>query len=135
MTHELYIPPKRIYYNPINGQFLKGHPNCNKGKKWNEFMPKKAQRRCKKGWVNVDKYRCTKNGGKNKKQVVAVDKEGRWTVFDSARKAAMLLQVSQGNITRCCQRNQQKEKTDHHVNNIRFYYANENTWMSKIKQQ
>lgn len=57
MSYELYIPPKRLYYNPTNGQFLKGHPNCNKGKKWYEFMPKKAQERCKKGWANVDKFR------------------------------------------------------------------------------
>lgn len=133
MSYELYIPPKRLYYNQTNGQFLKGHPNCNKGKKWDEFMPKKAQERCKKGWANVDKFRCRKNGGKNKRTIVAVDKEGRWTAFESSCSAAKLLQVSQGNIIRCCQKNK-TNKTDHHVGGIRFYYESENVWMTKIKQ-
>ena len=133
MSYELYIPPKRLYYNPTNGQFLKGHPNCNKGKKWDEFMPKDAQERCKKGWSNVDKFRCTKNGGFNKKSIVAIDKNGNWTIFESAHSAARAFGTSQGNVTRCCIRNKNEKKTDHHVSGIRFYYESEKVWMTKIK--
>lgn len=32
----------------LNGQFIKGHKTFNKGKKWDEYMPKKSQINCKK---------------------------------------------------------------------------------------
>lgn len=51
---ELYIPRERPKYNPANGQFLKGTEPFNKGKKWDEYMGKRAQRRAMKGWKNLD---------------------------------------------------------------------------------
>ena len=32
----------------LNGQFIKGHKTFNKGKKWDEYMPKQSQINCKK---------------------------------------------------------------------------------------
>ena len=34
----MYMPPERVYKNPVNGQFLKGHIPHNKGKKWDEWV-------------------------------------------------------------------------------------------------
>ena len=48
MNHELWLPPVRV--NPINNRFQKGHVPANKGKKWDEYMPKQSQRRAAKGW-------------------------------------------------------------------------------------
>lgn len=56
----------------IGGQFQKGHDSFNKGKKWNEYMPKEKQKNClktafKKGNIphnhrNVFEERFNKNG-------------------------------------------------------------------------
>ena len=45
---ELYIPPKRIYRNPTNGQFLKGLTPHNKGKKWEDYMDMRKAKRIKR---------------------------------------------------------------------------------------
>lgn len=41
---ELYLPPVLPDYNVKNGQFKKGHVPYNKGKKWSEYMTKRAQK-------------------------------------------------------------------------------------------
>lgn len=48
---------ERNFRNPINGRFLKGHTPHNKGKKWNQYAGKRAQKRMAKGWVNLRKYK------------------------------------------------------------------------------
>lgn len=49
MTYgELYIPPEPKAYNVKTGRFMKGHVPHNKGKKWSDYMSKKAQRRAAK---------------------------------------------------------------------------------------
>ena len=53
---ELKIPTERLGHNPVNGQFLKGHVPFNKGKKWSEYMKKRAMKRSMKGWENLRKY-------------------------------------------------------------------------------
>ena len=54
MSVELWLPPTKI--NPKTGCFLKGHAPANKGKTWDEYMPKRSQKRCAKGWKNLDKH-------------------------------------------------------------------------------
>ena len=56
---ELYLQPERKPYNPVNGQFLKGHTPHNKGKQWKEWAGRRAQKRMMKGWKNLDTYRPT----------------------------------------------------------------------------
>ena len=49
IREELYLPPVLPDYNLKTGQFKKGHVPYNKGKKWSEYMTKRAQKRCAKG--------------------------------------------------------------------------------------
>ena len=56
MSWELYLPPAPPTRSRTTGRFMKGHRPANKGKKWSEYMPKRSQLRCAKGWENVRKY-------------------------------------------------------------------------------
>jgi hypothetical protein len=151
---ELYIPPVRKPYNPTNGQFLKGHEPANKGKAWNEWMSKRGQRRAKKGWVNIDKYRPTSRpdtAGRCRKEVIAVMDDGTWFHFSYLGPAAEWVGGSRENVGRCCRSNQSKKvckhdwrqgqpkgasriNTDHRYKGVRFYFETDNIWTTKIKQ-
>ena len=77
---ELTLPPVWTGINKKTGRFLKGHVPANKGKKWSDYMGKRAQKRAAKGWKNLDLHR-NKNGrpdtaGRCRKQVVAVMDDG-----------------------------------------------------------
>ena len=109
---ELTLPPLWDGRNKKTGRFLKGHVPANKGKKWSDFMGKRAMKRASKGWANLDKYR-NKNGrsdvaGRSRKQVIAVTDDGRWYHFSSVKSAYEWLRNIVGiactreNISRCC---------------------------------
>jgi hypothetical protein len=87
-----------------NGRFLKGNAPANKGKTWDEYMPKLSQKRAKKGWKNLYKYR--NNGaaaGWNKRAVVAITEDGEFAGrFESMEEAARASGARQCNIGRCC---------------------------------
>jgi hypothetical protein len=36
---------------------MKGHVPFNKGRKWSEYMSKRSQRRCSRGWIDIDVFR------------------------------------------------------------------------------
>ena len=42
---ELYIPPKPLTRNPINGRILRGNEPKNKGKSWDEYNVPEASRK------------------------------------------------------------------------------------------
>ena len=150
---ELTLPPVWTGINKQNGQFLKGHVPANKGKKWSEYMGKRAQKRCAKGWKNLDKYR-NKNGradtaGRCRKQVVAVMDDGRWLLFPYLGPAAEWVGGKRENIGRCCRMNEAKKvckrdwrpgqakganrvNTDHRYMGIRWYFETDNVWTTKI---
>ena len=158
---ELYIGPVRTFRNKQNGRFLKGHVPFNKGKKWSEYLKKRSQKRCAKGWKNLDLHR-NKNGradtaGRCSKQVIAVMDDGRWCCLPSIRAAAEWLKYVIGiwgnneNIGRCCRANESKRvkkndwapgqpkgssrvNTDHRYHGIRFYFESDSVWMEKIKK-
>lgn len=143
MSYELYLPPEPTGRNAVTGRFMKGHVPANKGKKWSEYLSKSKQRRCAKGWKNLDLYRCKgggPNAGRAKKQVVAVMDDGRWTVFPFVRAAAEWCGGSRENVGRCCRCNQAKYankktggvNTDHKYKGVRFYFESDNTWLEKI---
>ena len=54
---ELTLPPVWTGINKQTGRFLKGHVPVNKGKPWSKWMPKRSQKRCAKGWKNLDLHR------------------------------------------------------------------------------
>ena len=140
----LYIPTDWTRINPRNGRFMKGHEPHNKGKKWDEYLPKKSQRRMKKGWKNLDKYRnCNgrpDTAGRSRKMVVAVRNNGKYHIFDFVGAAAEWLGGSRENIGRCCRTNQErhinqktgKVNTDHQYKGIRWYFASDPIWQEKI---
>lgn len=71
-NYELKLPPVRPQRNPLTGRFLKGCVPANKGKKWDEFMSKRSQRRSAKGWKNLEKHRVRPaTAGRKPKQVAA----------------------------------------------------------------
>lgn len=123
--------------NPITGKFMKGHIPYNKGKKWNEYMPKKSQRGSRKGWKNLKKYPPThfENSGRPKKSCVAVTDDGRFQVFESLKLAGRMLGKLDENIRRCCKWNRDgTQNTDHKYMGLRWYFESDNKWMSKIKK-
>lgn len=144
---ELTLPPVYTGVNKKTGRFLKGHVPANKGKKWSEWLGKRAQKRCAKGWKNLDLHR-NKNGrpdtsGRCRKQVVAVLDDGRWLVFPYLGPAAEWVAGNRENVGRCCRLNQSKKvlkrkggkvNTDHKYMGIRWYFESDNVWTTKIKQ-
>ena len=151
---ELTLSPVWAGVNRTNGQFLKGHVPANKGKKWSDYMGKRAQKRAAKGWENLAKYRNI-NGradtaGRSRKQVVAVLDDGSWLLFPYIGPAAEWVGGSRENVGRCCRMNQSKKvckhdwrqgqpkgasrvNTDHRYMGIRFYFETDNVWTTKIK--
>lgn len=141
---ELYIPEHRD--RDASGRFLKGKIPANKGKKWSEWMSKKAQKRAAKGWKNLDLHR-NKNGrpdlaGRCRKPVIAVMDDGTWKHFSYIKSAAAWIGNFRENVGRCCRQNAARHQnkhtgkvnTDHRVCGVRFYFENDNIWTTKIKQ-
>ena len=92
---------------------MKGHIPANKGKKWSEYLSKRTQRRCAKGWKNLDLYR-NKNGrsvnaGRRRRQVVAVMDDGSFRVFPFILAAAEYVSGKRENVCRCCRLNGEKQ--------------------------
>ena len=142
---ELYLPPERKPYNPVNGQFLQGHTPHNKGKRWKEWAGRRAQKRMMKGWKNLDTYRPTTrpdNAGRCRKMVIAVRDDGSWCCLPFIGAAWQWVGGSRENVRRCCafnlrrhvNRKTGKINTDHRYMGIRFYCESDPIWMEKVKQ-
>ena len=150
---ELKLGPVYDGVNKKTGRFMKGHVPANKGKKWDEYMSRRSQRNCRKGWKNLDLYRSTNNpnAGRKKRKVVAVLDNGSFRVFPYLKPAAEWIGGSRSNIGRCCFQNESmkmlyepwgkrfgtaKKKvpnTDHQYKGVRFYYEDSPIWLKKIK--
>jgi len=102
MSNELWLPPTKV--NPKNGRFQKGHVPANKGKKWDEFMSKRSQRRCAKGWVNVEKYRPKKRSdiaGRCKKKVVVVTDDGKFKELKNGQSEMQAFDMQVSDLISC----------------------------------
>lgn len=120
---------QRPQYNLLNGQFLKGHTPDNKGKKWDEWMPKRAQKRILK---NLDRVR-PKGGnpnlpGSNRKRVVMVTPKGNWAVFESATDAAKKMNLIRRNISHCCEGKRKR------CGGRWWYFADDDRWIEQLKK-
>jgi hypothetical protein len=149
---ELTLPPVWTGIDKQTGRFLKGHVPANKGKKWSDYMGKRAQKRAAKGWKNLDLHR-NKNGrpdtaGRCRKQVVAVMDDGSWLVFPYLSPAAEWVGGNRENVGMCCRMNQSRKRlknpwghqsgkvnTDHKYMGIRFYFESDNVWTTKITNE
>ena len=151
---ELTLAPIWTGVNKQTGRFLKGHVPANKGKKWSDYMGKRAMKRAMKGWKNVISHRPKTRpdtAGRCRKQVVAVMDDGSWLVFPYVGAAAKWLgDGNRENIGRCCRCNESKKvckhdwrpnqpkgasrvNTDHRYMGIRWYFESDNVWTEKIK--
>jgi hypothetical protein len=134
----LHLPPVVSFRNAVTGRFMKGHVPANKGKKWDEFMSKRSQKRSSKGWRNLDLYRCKGGGGRAgrpKKAVVAITDDGRFRVFSYIKPAAEYVGGSRENVARCCRQNGcHHANTDHRYMGVRFYYESDSNWLNKIQK-
>lgn len=99
---ELYIPIERPQYNPVNGQFLKGHKPHNKGKKWSEWMDMRKAKKIIR--IAKGNLKCRMDiGGWNKKPVIAKDENDvivGW--FESAVDAEKKTNICARNIRNVC---------------------------------
>lgn len=99
---ELYLPPERPKYNPINGQFLKGHVPHNKGKKWSDYMDGRKAKRIKR--IATKNLRPRMDiGGWNKKSIIAMDDDDNiagW--FASSVDAERKTGIERRNINSAC---------------------------------
>ena len=139
--------------NRLTGQFLKGHVPANKGKTWDEYMSKRAQKRAANGWKNVEIYRPKKRpdtSGRQRKRTVVVTDDGRFKIFADIKEAAKWLGGGRENIGRCCRQNMSKKvckhdwrqgqpkgasrvNTDHKYKGYRFYFFDDQCWWDKVE--
>ena len=148
---ELTLPPVWTGINKQTGRFLKGHVPANKGKKWSDYMGKRAQKRAAKGWKNLIIHRPKTRpdtAGRCRKQVIAVLDDGSWRVFSYLGSAAEWVGGSRENVRRCCRMNQARKRlkkpwghqtgkvnTDHKYMGIRWYFETDNVWTTKINEE
>jgi len=128
-------------------KYQKGCTPHNKGKKWGEFLGKRAQKKCAKGWGNLTKYRVQPMTmpdvvAKRSKPVIAVFPDGAWKWYANARHAAESLGGARTHICQVCNNNltnaptrYKGNNTDHAHKGVRFYYETDNNWLNKIKQE
>lgn len=123
---ELHIPPKRIYRNPINGQFLKGLTPHNKGKKWEDYMDMRKAKRIKR--IAVANLKHNMNiGGWNAKQIVAIKDNKLFAVYASSNDAERKTGVCARNIRSCC--NYKRKR----AGGYQWFFENDNTWCELIE--
>ena len=145
MSYELYMPQTCEGRNMVNGRFLKGHTPHNKGKKWADYLTKRQQRRCAKGWANVISHRPKSRpdtAGRCRKAVIAVMDDGTWKVFPYLGMAAECVGGCRENIGRCCRLNENpsvnkktgKLNTDHQYKGVRWYFESDSQWTQKIRK-
>ena len=137
--YELTLPPERPDRNLQTGRFMKGHVPANKGLKWSEYLGRRAQKRCAKGWINLELYGRKGNptAGRPKKPVVAIDEEGNFRVYSSVSATGRHYGISKENIARCCRlnsRGQHTGNTNHRYYGLRFYFEEDGTWTEKINR-
>ena len=143
---ELYIPQPRPTINKANGRFLPGHVPANKGKKWDEFMSKRGQRKARKGWKNIEKMHAfghppTIGSGRCRKAVVSIDDNGKLRMFHFIGAASKHYGIVRDNVRRCCNENAKqhvnkktgKINTDHKYMGLRFYFESDfEIWKTKV---
>ena len=96
---ELYLERERLQRHYIKGYFLKGAIPHNKGKKWDEWLPKKYQKATLK---RLSKYRTGRKdiGGEAAKECIGI-KDGKVYAFAHSVEAEKITGVCSRNIRHC----------------------------------
>lgn len=158
MSTELYIPPTpqpKPTVDKKTGRYLPGHVPANKGKTWDEYMTKRAQRRAAKGWKNCEighayGHKKPDAAGRRPKPVVAITDDGILHAFSFIGAAALWCGGCREDVGRCCRENHAQRfnkrswskgrpkgsghiNTDHRYKGVRFYFeADREIWMPKF---
>ena len=141
---ELKIGSEQPKRNAINGRFMKGWIPFNKGKKWDEYLSKRKQKKFLKNLRKgrKDSWR-TPDSGTPKQKVVAVNDHGKYLVIESISEASRFANVSFQTIRTCCKLNRERKvlknrggkvNTDHKCKGVRFYFEDDPIWLEKIKK-
>lgn len=109
--------------NATNGQWLKNIEPHNKGKKWDDWMPKKMQKKVIK---NLHRNGNPNFGGTNKIKIVGI-KNGRFCPFESSKDAERKLGICARNIRTVC-KGQRK-----FAGGWQWFYENSNEWLNLIE--
>ena len=129
MSFELYIPPERPKRNKLNGQILKGTKPHNTGKKWDDYLPKKTQRKILKNLKKITYEHLAKNHEAQQKRVVAI-KDGKLIgIFRSGKVAQEKTGVPRSGICSACKG---KLKTS---GGYQWFYEEENDWIKHLNSK
>ena len=124
---ELYIPPRKLERNLVNGRFLKGNTPHNKGKS----MPFKSETTRMRSMINLQKGRdgSHKNGaGMNKKAVVLRNNRKLVGVFSSVHSAAKYLDANPSHVSAACL----KKKGRKTVKGYKVFFEIGSDWFDEI---
>ena len=125
---ELYIPPKRIYRNPTNGQFLKGLTPHNKGKKWEEWMDMRKAKRIKR--IALSNLKHNMNiGGWNARKIVAIKGNELIGVYQSSNDAERKTGICARNIRSCCNYKR------NHAGGFKWFFESDNAWCKLVNNE
>lgn len=114
--------------NMKTGAFLPGHIPHNKGKKWDEWMPKGEQARVLE--IGKKNLRVNKSlWGWGKKAVVAVNDKGIHRYCESISKAAQILGLQRRNISSCCHGKREK------CGGYRWFFYDDDRWIKYAKER
>jgi hypothetical protein len=134
-AHELIFTERPTLQNKVTGHYMKGHIPFNKSRKWSEYMSKRSQRRCARGWANIDKFRnkgaCA---GWNKRAVVAITEDGVFVGrFESGMSAARASGAQPRNINLCCRKMRRHAGKTIDGRRLRWFYENDDRWINEIR--
>lgn len=128
------------------GCFPKGFTPWNKGKKWDDYMSKRKQKKILKATaINLQKRPKVRpdNVERLSRPIIAFDEEGRWCQFLNTVVASERMGGNRRNIHRCAQANEARKprarkentiNTDHSYLGLRWYFEDDDIWMQKIKE-
>jgi hypothetical protein len=133
IEYELKIT-ERPQRNRRTGRFMKGSVPANKGKRWDDYMPKQSQKRSKRGWKNLRKYGKKGAGaGWNKRAVVAITADGTFVGrFESGAEAAHCSGAHQRNINCCCRKQRKHAGKTADGRLLQWFYETDDTWIELV---
>ncbi|MCF8219774.1 MAG: hypothetical protein K9J21_12445 [Bacteroidales bacterium] len=99
MLHELKIP---VNHKP-NGQFAKGHTPHNKGKQWDDYMPKEHQQRILRKLNRSGRKYHTNREAPNAKPIVVIKNNKIVGHFKSSYEAGRKMNLQHRNIRKVAQ--------------------------------
>jgi hypothetical protein len=116
---------------------MKGNVPFNKGKCWDGYMTKAAQRKSARGWANLDKFgRKEACAGLNRRPVVALTDGGLFLGrFESAVEAAHCIGTQQRNINKCCHKERKHAGKTDNGQRLCWFFEDDNEWTSRINNE